>query len=563
MRAATGDVRSTIGLIVGGVLLLMLLAGVYKLGARSEEKPSAVLHATAHQREKALRDLIATCQHRNNLNHIREDQVDPVSRPHVQANKRLKLQNDDLYRSVEKAEADLAVCHSTGIQERALRSEFDAVLAADIRELENAVKYGMSFLAAATDVNNGGMRHVLLRQTIRRARMENLRLRSHLGIAAPTSITEYENELIEKWREAIATKGALTDGNVIGNVTAEEIAAAINQTWGDAPPFVFDRAVHRNIFLPTDPTARPAWFGRTGSPPPVVGTAGTFGRSKIRTATLADLLKGVQEVAACAYRNNNPNFTFQDVFYRAPRRTSDDDPKVAASALIDTPLLAFCRDCRAMERTNLFRLACLGDTRGATYGTFDFWTMRSLVRFHPDVLAAARDYSQQQALQGGKYLSVLFKHSARLRARCHHALTAARLPRRIFLWAKGNFPNRTIPQISPGDTMEQCVPSVGTLQAAIRQKVAEKGYTAVYISFDAGTPSAPANTSTVFAGLDVGAGVKVVFGAPNNPTDDAVDMIVSSQGAEIIANAYSAHSEIVTEMFLLRHELRIDGVTFF
>jgi len=394
------------------------------------------------------------------------------------------------------------------------------------------------------------MRSVLLDQGLSKVRSENFDLRVKLGLPVPESLSDYYEALLKKWDKALETapKG-------IAEVKGAEMGS-LNKTIANWKPFVYNAEKHPKIqFLNQNDDgtfARPTWKGRKGiDEKPVKGTY--VGTKYESTTSLQHVFRSLYTYAICAFLNDNSNFTFP----ASVKRMGSAANSTNVGRIIDSPVVRFCSDCRPMAGTNEFKLACLGDTVDVRYGAYEFWAIRSRIQFQPRIQLMANGFQKSMGLKTNSYVSILFKNTARLKERC--AFVTQKLPLRHYIWLRGNFPDRKLSQLSAVPT-EQCAPSRRSLLKAAKMLYEEKAYDNLYLSIEEGRQD-EIQDFLVSIKKDY-PDVKVIIGEPKTLDEDAADMIVASRGRAIVVNAFSEHSQVVTEFFLLRKKLVPDGVSF-
>lgn len=447
----------------------------------------------------------------------------------------------------------------------------------------------------------------------------------------------------------------------------------------DWKKFSYQPNIHSDIFIPTSdglsrtPT-RPMYFGRLGSSVVVRGTylasstaasgAAAGGASspsgaiakrrpmRIPTSTTASAIRQLYSIALCAYKNHNPNFTFPHQFYRSPMTPGMkvSDALSSYTDIIDTPLLTFCTDCQDMRFTLLFLEACRGDTVENLYGGEAFWSMRSMIRFQPELVVAAQEQLERLGVTGtGKRnkatgtrairsLAIAFKQPPSLKSYCF--AVQRRLPLRSYVWLTGNYPEafaKTTPpfpaakpegengagvsapaeydepmnvEVNPELVDHQCFPGLDDLQRGVAM-IAKNTlwdeanpeetpqFDVIFISISSGVDRSK------FENLDLGAtyyeslygtsssaktveiedgpsnvtrrrtaapapkssvsrpGPRVIILQPESAEEDALELLVSASASQILVNRFSEHSQVLTEMFLLRHQLKPQHIHFF
>lgn len=439
--------------------------------------------------------------------------------------------------------------------------EDDSVMMQNISDLNRDIH--QLWLQVNVLQSSRGMRGNLLRLMLDKHRRKNMQLRQKLGVPLPSnsSIAAYDALVYEDNKRYIESDENITQQYFFQQVRQQEIVSTVQR-------FVFNPAVDDDIFIPTydnlGPVPRPTYFGRVGTGPVVKGTFFQAGQDRetmvgVEVQSSAQAIKRMYSVALCAFRNNMSNLTHPDAYllYRQSNGSS------ALSVLIDTPLISFCIKCRDMRYSRLFRQACAGDTVEESYGSRDFWAVRSMIRYQPYLIEGAkRHIASLQLPATATTLAISFKRSPRLKRRCVHL--GRGLPFSHYLWLKGMYNDTSFLEASAGDVQRQCFPGIDDLQKAVEQisRTQSVSFSAIFVAVDAGDDEV---TASLFDSMRLadGRAVKVVLLRPTTAEQDVVEMLMSASASHILVNRFSDHSQVLTEMFLLRHQFKPDNIHFF
>ncbi len=533
------------------MLLAVFFAG-YRFGIRTETKAGNEAVIPLRAEERSWQDKLTKC-HNDQHTFVTNDAVAKKKISELEeAARRQDLSNDEMYRRNEKLDTDSSVCTGELQAQFAQWQESDEKLAARIREISDVNTNWRVQIKRLTEVQ--AQSDMLLGMSLRRVREENFRLRALLGQSATEQDPiVLENAVLEKWSPSI-------DTTTLQEV--REISTTENSTLKkSANIFVYNSSEHTELFFPTVKSdgslSRPSYFGREGTSEVTKGTI--LGIKRRRIYSVAFLVKALYNYGLCAYRNNNPNFTYPDTFYIKPNSS-----RTHASELIDTPLLRFCIDCKRWANSTEFRLACLGDTVDFQYGTRDFWAVRSMIRYHSAFYQAAEDLQVNlglipdpgnapkkdgaDPLAPGNYLAAIYRSDSAVQRRCTDGVWARHTEYITKRYPKRNF-------YLSGRTAPMCSPPVAVWCDSVKNFVIANNITRVYVS-------TTQRASIELKKCQFPSNVDVSISTPRQrePEDQVLDQIILSKGQYLISDAYSDLAQVVTEAWLLNRRFKSKGL---
>ena len=585
-------------------LTVTIVVGGYKWGFRAQDKPKKGGVTDTLAREGVVRSQIRTCdEKRNQLWRAQQPgaaDADVTARGEQVAS--LRAENERLFAEYTELETKKLHCEEAQEMERAM---LEAASKKELQALQKQLQEAEAQYAAISSFSAGARRQLLL-HVLKRRRQNNNRLRHALLLPVPQAAEEYEESLISKWNvsetadgfpDAIAGKSWWAASRIKApdgaNYTLEQEIQAVVALW---PQFVYNASRHVDIFFtpnaaPFDAppivdeaaVALPSYFGRTGNAQTV---RGVLPRTQLARLSLAQVMRVVVRVSACAIKTNNPNFTVPSAFLR-PRGSAADSEEVrqAATTVLEAPLIVFCRKCAHTIQTAEFKLACDGNDaavlapssgqtastgmRGifdehprSVYGGYAFWVARSHVRFTPRVIIKAGEYMRSAHLLPNTTLAVDFKRSDAWESACRAKIAPTTLPLKHFMWLAGRAmaSNESLREVSADDVVRQCAPSLTELQRGIVSIAQARDYLdTVFIMADAEDRDALEHQLQT---LDLGP-LQVVLSFPTDVLADAVELEVMAQCDSILVNRFMEHSQHATELYLLQNKFAPEGVHFF
>lgn len=455
----------------------------------------------------------------------------------------LEQQNRDLRETHAGQETQMAECETELDLAKTRWSEDDHVLAAKIKSLAEETETMEELLRDLTEGH--GMRQVLLVQALEKQRKRNAWVRSRLNLtdAPPT-----EAALVEKHNASIKTM----DENIRASIDKR-----VNTSLTEWEKFTYVAENHTAIFIDNHDlygnVIRPRYFNRLMQDvrPGILRVA-----PKPELSTLSERLLSFMKPVFCAYRNDNPNFTFPDAF--AWRHAEDVEQ---LHDIIDTPLVTLCNNCVTHHRSKLFRDACRNDSLTRHYGSYDYWAARSMVRFQPTVENNAEAYITDHLMNPKTTLAVVYHASEKALQFCSSANRI--LPGPHYLMVRGGLSVDVVH--SSDDTEMRCAPSLAYLEQRIMEVLAESAkqsqigissITTIYISNE---PEALAALRKV----DFGANVEVVAGEQHSAGQEAMDIVVAARMGYLLVSAYLPQSQVVTEQYLLNNAFDATHLNFF
>ncbi|KPA86075.1 hypothetical protein ABB37_00342 [Leptomonas pyrrhocoris] len=334
-------------------------------------------------------------------------------------------------------------------------------------------------------------------------------------------------------------------------------------------------------FLPTVDEERqwdtkahyPTYFKRNTLQRPLRGVK--TNSSRVRTAgNVVKILETYSDYAMCAYRYNNPRFSFQSFFEYTP----DDAAAVPGQTtrplaaflhkLIVSPLLLYCTQCDANMWRQQYRLACFKNRMSAlhNYGTHDFWVVRSMIQAAPSVQTEALNFYASHEAEKQRVLAVvLHLASERDRQDCDRAAIEEYGIHYQYLTA--NFPRDAALQTHIADERgAQCSPTPAQVIEHIGRvrNTAAYPFDKVYLSVSAEMRSNMVALLKERGGAELLALLLPAYTNPQKEADtpgfaELVDLEIASRATDILVSPFMRASRYVTEEFLLRHKLNASG----
>lgn len=535
-----GDSSSKPGWVTAFLVILVVATFMlgFLAGSKKEEQFNELSLNTIHRREDAVRQQYNECR-REEQKYL-DDSKDFTGEERNLGEENQRLQNDNAHLSEiqNRLEQQNAMCMEEGESQRARWGDTDAKALETMTELteQNAVlrdhvnRLGPSVI---------GQRQMLLIQALNRQKGKNFELRQRLGMALPSA--SYLDELVEKWGGEIDKMKK----HPLGRLSEEDVQHTIAAGITNMPKFEYKPDQHPAIFIPRVTTESPSHFDFTGSRALFKGTA--INEPGQTIGTLAQTMNRLTTYALCAFRHNNPNFTYPYLLFR----DKDTKDAVQLQDFINTPLLSFCTSCRPMAATAEFRLACWDDMPSTLYGSYDFWATRSKIRFQPRFYEDAAKFVKDNVM--GRYLAVSLRTYGAI---CN--LTVGRMPMQHYMYVMSNVANKSDVQLQAGRE-EQCYPPPSRIESLVKQALAKSAtpYDAVYVMMR----SDGGYNITDIQAADFG--VRKIISFPRNFDEDVLDIVIGSMASTILVNAFNDHSQAVTEFFLLQNTFKTDGILFF
>lgn len=532
---------NTIALGVGaGLLVVFFLVGLH-WGGKTESKKTDSTVGELHHREEAIRRGLLDCKEAENKIMDVAQLLDESASDIKERNKKLDERNKELYHEHSEQEDAIAKCQEETETQMAIFTEKDEELKRQIGNLKEEVE---QLQQALRDLTNGhGMRTVLLHASL--TKMQERYQRLVQAIDHPAYWVRPADKLLVQYADKLDKMDAII----------EKSREQVERTIVYWTHWRYNASADHDIFLNTldedQEVIRPSAFGRVGTPRVKI-----LGRSAFRgdtpTSSLADRILEFSDIAKCAYRLNNPNFTFPNNYYWHYHLEAD---RSFISNVVDTPLVVFCNGCNNRRNSKDFQIACADELTSTAYGGHNFWAARSRIRFYPAVEHEADNFIFANDLKGKKYLAVILHASADTYQRCEDQVSKSPYPH--YLYIRGNFDEQESHNITQ-DPILQCSPTWEQLASRIKEIVSEEGsdIEAVYLSIEPDSMEQVHHEDLQ--------GIHIVMMEQKNAFDEAVDMVVASRASKILVSPYLAQSQLVTEMFLMRNELMPNGnVAFF
>ncbi|CUG84141.1 membrane-associated protein, putative [Bodo saltans] len=532
--------QTTVGVGLGAAFLVILfVVGLY-WGGKSEGKKSSETSNALHHREEAVRQSVRECNDAEMTILKNGKHLDDAATEIKDRNQKLDERNKELYQEHSEQETAIAKCQEETETQLAIFTEKDEEQKRHLRNIKEEIELLEQSLRDLTDGH--GMRTVLLHASI--GKMEERYKRVVQAIDHPAYFVRSPEKLLAKHASKLDKMDALLEQNRL--LTERTIT-----NWTH---WRYNSTADHDIFLNTvdsdEEIIRPSAFGRTGTPA-VTELRRPLFRASTVTSSLAERFVKLYDFATCAWKLNNPNFTFPNNYYWHYHIEAD---RAFLSNVVDTPMMIFCNGCHDRRYSKEFQIACQDELATAVYGGHDFWAARSRIRFYPSVEHEADNFIFANDLKGKKYLAVTLHASADTYQRCEDKV--AHSPGSHYLYIRGNFDEEENHPIAQ-DPILQCSPTWDQMATRIKETLAkDPEIESVYLSIE------PESMDRVH--YDDLPGVHIVMMEQKSAFDEAVDMVVAARATRILVSPYLEQSQVITEEFLLRHQLTPNGnVEFF
>jgi len=560
---------------IASVVLAALFFYGYHIGSKKQSQEDSVTAQGLKSRTEALRARLRNCRTIVDSTQATTEELKAEGAQLSSEYRKLQGNNERAYSAIDSLEKKYADCMEVQEVQKATWTEQDERNSKALGKLDAENKELNAYTKQLRTTK--GMRYQLLHYNIIRLKDQHRKLMTSLGRSQEITgggDNDYYEKLVKKW-------GPTMDKWLRSDSLLPFEQERINRTVAkvQAATFQYNKTLHTDIFLPqkdeNGTLSVPTWLGRMGSS---AVTKGTYvGQGSALVSSLTQVIQMMYSTALCAYKHGIMNFTFQDRFRRLPsssynaglKRSLRELPIDSLAAYIETPLVTTCIDCKLQTSTREFRLLCPGV--GAEYGTYAFWSMRSRLQFKSIFYDKAAETMKQLELKDAEvkpFLSVLWRPSKRWTSQCQRGMAPGprkrflapgpgQVPRRLALWLQRSFPTDPVPTLVPNQPCSQNREQVlGAIQGRL---LTNPGLTAVYF------PAYSNSSDIAFFQSKIGVPVKTmeVEGGGESTATDVVDYIISSNGAEIISNRYSAKGEFIVEMFLLKNNIRPKGIHWF
>ncbi|KPI86195.1 hypothetical protein ABL78_4748 [Leptomonas seymouri] len=327
-------------------------------------------------------------------------------------------------------------------------------------------------------------------------------------------------------------------------------------------------------FLPTVDEERqwdtkahyPSYFKRTITQKPLRGVKESS-NTTYPAGNVVRMLEAYSDYAMCAYSYNNSQFSFQSLFEYTPNDSTAPQPAHPTYAflhkLIVSPLLQYCTQCDAHVWTQQYRLAC-SRSRVLTlrsYGTHDFWVVRSMIQAAPLVQKAALNFYVDHAIENQGVLAVVLHLSSKDREECDRAATSEYGIHYQYLMA--NFPDdAALKAHNSRERSVQCSPTAIQIIEHIVYvlKTTTNRFDKIYLSMSAETRGNVVALLNQRGDTELLSLLLPAYANPNEEVStpgftELVDLEIASRATYILVAPFMHSSRYVTEQFLLRHRL--------
>lgn len=539
-----GSPPATLIALVMAAIALVLCGGYY-FGGKVQSKRSEPITADIHFKENVLRREAGACNLAvAKMLEAKSELLEGLAELKKEVDQ-LDAKNSELHSRHERYEQEASECSVKAEMER---SQFNEETERRMREFNAEKTTANSLRDKLEQLTEGrGSRMVLEIQALKSMRKLHYGLRKALQAELPIgddTLPTIEAELLTKWGTHLDNETLFSNSgrryemmNFVKKWVAweydpskhTEILAIQRDSSGEVVPAIWNGA----------PMKKPIGIDDASIPP------------QLNTATLSDTIVSMYEAVLCSYRRNATRIPVPAAFMWYPKNIRSH-----LTTIVDSPVLTFCFGCSDPRTGQQFTLACGTHSIARLYGSYPFWAMRSLLRFTAKVYSEAdRIMALHELEEGGDYIAIVNHVSSTARVKCHnHERMNYGLHR---LWIEHNFGTDSIIHMS-ADRESQCAPSESDVRKAIEtdgrgMKGSLFGHRAkVYLS------APDVNTDAVKS-----ESVNIISIPIRSAFDEAVDMVIASRAKRIIVSPFFAHSQIVTELFLLRNELDPQGVRFF
>eukprot|EP01062_Namystynia_karyoxenos_P048537 TRINITY_DN36_c0_g1_i2.p1 TRINITY_DN36_c0_g1~~TRINITY_DN36_c0_g1_i2.p1 ORF type:complete len:598 (+),score=192.98 TRINITY_DN36_c0_g1_i2:118-1794(+) len=531
---------------IGGVLVLFVAIFVasYRYGSGQPRDEGSRRSTDLRKRGDYLRDGLKACQAKAKKSQQRTADLKGESASLWKSNRQLEEENERLVRMNEDLEKKSIECvENSEIQKQAWSDE-DQKTARVLTELDRRNKALRIKAKRLSSVQ--GMRTILLLGSIKKLAEENRRLRQRLDLPVVEPSDEYVSGLVTKWRKLDRTLADASDtgGGDLLQGNASDFSQLLRRPRVD---YQLDERHASKIFFqqrgPDGRYVKPSWHGRVGTPPlqhgALIGSQGS-----VAVLSITRQLRVLYEYALCAMANNITKFMYPTAF-----RATAKHPPEQLHDFLETPLVAFCDDCRTQHSSPEFKLLCQGYSSEDQYGSFLFWRMRSRLRFKANLLEAADKWVQDHGFQGlNKTLAVRLKRGD-FQEKCPNHYKNGRPQLSYLRLLKGR-----VKELST-EFDAQCYPGTAHVARSINAICAEKDIERVYLSTDTSRQELDALRGMVKTPI-------VVRPNTGNKTrDSVVDVIVASRMRYLLLNRFDIASTHMAEYFLLENRLRSSRIT--
>ncbi|CBZ30708.1 conserved hypothetical protein [Leishmania mexicana MHOM/GT/2001/U1103] len=469
---------------------------------------------------------------------------------------------ENAYRAIEMKRENCTATHAGVRRHLEEPNENDTLVRLEVEELKRDID---ALQVSIQKITHGeGMYIVMLNQGLQRLRS----FYSNWCSRTPGCVELTDSELIERW-------GYATEDEAIMKEFVERDEEAqrtmTNNTFPGSSANTTDIAFQPTLAEEGDAwtvSDAPVFFNRSVYDKPLRGmdkAAMPLLPMRVTTA-----LERFTDYGLCAYRHQNPNFTFQSDFKYLSDTTPPQEMQVSEKGkdvaylheLVASPLLRFCIDCNSAVWTEHYKLACLRDRVQSHYGTHDFWAARSLIQASPSVRDAAFRYYEARGWHKEKILAVVLHQTVNYdRLQCDNVVD--RKYGLHYQYLKANYPNITgLRQHISDDRRVQCSPSLEMMIEYI-QKVRDQAsyiFDHVYLSMAEDQRSTlesllAVNDVTQLRPLLLPAYTNAEAEAATPGFTELVDLEIAGRATDILVSPFLPSSRYVTECFLLRNKL--------
>jgi protein tyrosine phosphatase (PTP) superfamily phosphohydrolase (DUF442 family) len=539
--------------LLAGLTVLAVTFGVaYHAGAVNQEKVAAVPMESIRKRNLLMQAEAEKCETRRN-NLFKSGAKDSTNSGYSDL-KSADAEHKKLVRQEAAEDDKMSGCRASLVQldselEHAKGQVFTRVRAlAVLNKQLNDLSNGINRLRKGM-----GMQRALLLDALHTERLKHYKLKRQLGDPIYGDHASYEQDLIATYASQKQSLNKTVEDIVVEvKKSADYSEPSVDEFLAQWADFNYDPNDHPDVFIPKNDgpldkalPRRPKFFNRE----PAEETLGiSFDKKIVPIRTTAFQMKALTTIGLCALRHNNTELTFPVRF----RRVEDNSAVNFLNESLETPLVTYCRTCTSAINSTMFAIACGRETSNKLYGTYDFWTARSLLRPTSAVIEASRAIWKQLELGSKNVLGVAFKNPPQLKKKC----IAARKPGRHYLWARALTQNSTLFHAVKGaDREEQCQPTIGTLTDAVEALRQKEKFDVILVTVTS------KEVEDQVKALDFGGAAQVVVMRPTTAFEDVVDITTLSWANHILVNRYSDHSQVLTEAFALRNSVTVGTET--
>eukprot|EP01063_Lacrimia_lanifica_P010193 TRINITY_DN16937_c0_g1_i1.p1 TRINITY_DN16937_c0_g1~~TRINITY_DN16937_c0_g1_i1.p1 ORF type:complete len:540 (+),score=156.64 TRINITY_DN16937_c0_g1_i1:55-1674(+) len=518
-------------------LLICMFCLAYKSGSTSGladyERRFATQRNTADVLERRLSKCIA-----ENAQHevVLHDDLGYETQQLHDLNNVLSAELQQHSERLTDARAEFDECEGNLFQDRHDRVEQERQ---DFQTIARLEFENRELRARAERLETGGAETKILTKAIGKLAVEHTRLRKALGMPPLTVSPAYLDKLMFEWSGAEHEEFRENLGKV-REPNATELGVDVK------PVEKFSNLEADNLKLfrmekVESGFTHPEWTGVTGNRP---SSKGVYRNAPIPRSTIALQLKRLKEYALCAQGLNVTDLMFPALFH--PDETPDATMDIRD--LFVTPYVSFCEECKFFDKASSFHLLCQGYSGREQYGGKLFWEVRSRIVPSDAVRTAAADFIAEHSLLDNAIAVRLprgtpFADGTLCKPGLLHFYN-------VVLKDAGVRELSTVPE-------NHCMPEGGYVVEQLTQLMEEYKADKVFLlsEWDAADLRAhglPKSKAVVQLPPELHTNRKSFA--------TLVELHVAAQMKQVVVNRYDPQSALLSEAFLLSHNLSTEGL---